>query len=343
MKPFLISILVHFAFFIVFKRILGSSFQDKSDGPQKIHVEIGTRVGGMAIFSSVVLIVIFDAALSSSLLLPILITTFPVFALGLAEDLTGKVSAKVRLFGSFCAGLLFVGLFQSFVTSIQLPMDLIFRMHWLSGVVITLFAISIFTNAMNIIDGMNGLSAGTSILILIGLLHLSEIIGDVMISSAVQAIIFSLLGFLTFNFPKGRLLLGDSGAYFLGTAITAICILLCERNGSQYYPICILLVSFPLYEICRTAIRRKIMKKSILSPDFRHLHSLVFQHLTSKYQFRKNLANPLTTMIMICLPVSSLIWAFLFIDQINMIWVGITSIIVAYEVLYFLFKGIRAS
>ena len=228
MKPFLISILVHFAFFLVFKRILGSSFQDKSDGPQKIHVEIGTRVGGMAIFSSVVLIVIFDAALSSSLLLPILITTFPVFALGLAEDLTGKVSAKVRLFGSFCAGLLFVGLFQSFVTSIQLPMDLIFRMHWLSGVVITLFAISIFTNAMNIIDGMNGLSAGTSILILIGLLHLSEIIGDVMITSAVQAIIFSLLGFLTFNFPKGRLLLGDSGAYFLGTAITAICILLCN-------------------------------------------------------------------------------------------------------------------
>jgi UDP-N-acetylmuramyl pentapeptide phosphotransferase/UDP-N-acetylglucosamine-1-phosphate transferase len=91
-------------------------------------------------------------------------------------------------------------------------------------------------------------------------------------------------GFLCVNFPKGRLFLGDGGAYFLGFWVAEIAVLLLVRNPSvnAWQVLCV--CAYPVIEVLYSMYRRKIVRQSSPgAPDGLHLHSLIYRRVTRNF------------------------------------------------------------
>jgi len=145
-------------------------------------------------------------------------------------------------------------------------------------------------NAINIIDGFNGLASGIILLILVSF----SIVGqhhDENIQAIISITTGTTLGFFLLNFPKGKIFLGDGGAYLLGFIVAIIGIFLAGRyeDISPWYILAIFI--YPVWEVIFSIIRKLSIGLSPLSPDAYHLHMLIYKHIT------KN--NPLTSLFIL--------------------------------------------
>ncbi len=133
-------------------------------------------------------------------------------------------------------------------------------------------------NGANLIDGYNGLLGIHSLIIFLNLFFVNYIYGNSELAFFILGIIFILITFLIFNFPKAQIFLGDSGAYFLGVvlSISAIKTSIAIPEISPFY-FCILL--FYLFFEVFFSFFRKIFKekKSPIHPDKKHLHMLIYK------------------------------------------------------------------
>ena len=140
----------------------------------------------------------------------------------------------------------------------------------------TYFCIIGVTNAMNLLDGLNGLAGGASLL---SFLFLG--IGAVYSGNSMVAVIsFSFVGvlaaFLPYNFPEARLFMGDSGSLFLGFSLAVLSILLTQGPASSVspmYPVLVLLV--PIFDTLRRFALRILNRKNPFRADKGHLHHLL--------------------------------------------------------------------
>jgi UDP-N-acetylmuramyl pentapeptide phosphotransferase/UDP-N-acetylglucosamine-1-phosphate transferase len=157
--------------------------------------------------------------------------------------------------------------------------------QWIAGfsagaLLLTLFVVSGVVNAINIIDGMNGLASMCCIIMLAGLAYVGDQAGDPLIVAAAVAAIGAIAGFFIWNYPNGLIFLGDGGAYLLGFLIAEVAILLIHRNASVS-PLCpLLMVAYPVMETLFTMYRRRVVRGRAMGlPDGIHLHSLVYRRL----------------------------------------------------------------
>jgi UDP-N-acetylmuramyl pentapeptide phosphotransferase/UDP-N-acetylglucosamine-1-phosphate transferase len=134
---------------------------------------------------------------------------------------------------------------------------------------------------MNIIDGFNGLAGGVSIIALLSFSTASYIQGDHLIFNISLVLLFTVAGFFAWNFPKGRIFLGDGGAYLIGFLFAMISILLVNRNPeiSPWFPLVIL--AYPVFDTIFSIYRRSSNGSSALKADRYHLHSLIYKHISS--------------------------------------------------------------
>jgi UDP-N-acetylmuramyl pentapeptide phosphotransferase/UDP-N-acetylglucosamine-1-phosphate transferase len=86
-------------------------------------------------------------------------------------------------------------------------------------------------NALNIIDGTNGLAGGSALLMFTGMAAVAWHVGDTLVLLQAAAMTGALLGFLLWNYPKGKVFLGDGGAYFIGFMYAELAIQVVARNG----------------------------------------------------------------------------------------------------------------
>jgi UDP-N-acetylmuramyl pentapeptide phosphotransferase/UDP-N-acetylglucosamine-1-phosphate transferase len=250
---------------------------------QKIHIEITSRTGGIGIFVGVISGCYFSQTeLFGELLWTLLISSVPVFFIGLVEDLTQKTGIFIRILVTMSSGLLGYALTSYSISDLNFyVLDWLMEITWIS-VVFTIFAIAGITNAFNIIDGLNGLSSGTVLIISGSFAFISFNFGDIQLAYVCLLIFSSTLGFFILNWPFGYLFLGDGGAYFLGFGIAWIAVLLMERMPqiSAWAPL--LVCSYPFIEVIVSMIRRRKRNKKIGHPDRLHMHSLVFRRVTRK-------------------------------------------------------------
>jgi len=148
--------------------------------------------------------------------------------------------------------------------------------------VLTIFWIVGITNAMNLIDGLDGLSTGVSLISCISLLIIFSLNGSPLISIAlIAALGGALLGFLPYNFNPARTFIGDTGSNFLGYCISIISILGIAKTYTAIVIMSPLIVlAFPLADTLFAIIRRLITGKSlksIMQPDAKHLHHKMLQ------------------------------------------------------------------
>ena len=242
------------------------------------------RLGGVAIFASVMLVVGLIALAQRGLGLPldmpwrtvdyVLVSGSIIFVLGLLDDFR-PLSAPVKLaVQALAAGILYFGGFR--VAHIPLPLGG-HLLPWLS-LPLTILWVLLITNAFNLIDGLDGLAAGSALFstVTVSVLWLSG--GNHLMSLLSIAMAGATLGFLRFNFNPASIFLGDSGSLFLGFMLSALAL-----TGSQKTPtvvaVAIPVVSFglPLMETMLTVFRRFLRGQPVLIADREHIHHKLLQ------------------------------------------------------------------
>lgn len=254
-----------------------------SAGVQKFHAQAVPRIGGAGPVSGMLAVSLWLLYANPSLgryMLWLLLASIPAFVGGLAEDLTKRVSVLVRLLLTMISALLGYWLLEAGLIRLDIPLlDTALR-WWPFSLLLTVVAIAGVANAVNIIDGFNGLAGMVCVMIFGALAYVAYWVGDNLLWSSCAALAGGLFGFLVWNYPRGHIFLGDGGAYFLGFMIGEISVLLVVRNPevSPWFPL--LLVIYPVFETLFSIYRKKILRGMSPSvPDGVHLHMLVYRRL----------------------------------------------------------------
>ena len=253
----------------------GRYSSDSTIGVQKVHTEATPRIGGVAIVAGLVMGWALAGPGVNAILGPLLLAGSVAFAFGLAEDLTKCVSIRMRLLATMASGVLGWLITGQSITDVNVP-----GLDWLLGftllsVAFTAFAVGGVANAINIIDGFNGLAVGTLTIILCSFAVLSNAMGDTDLMYVSLILASAVIGFGCLNWPLGKIFLGDGGAYFLGFAVAWLAVLLLSRHieVSAWAPL--LVCGFPFLEVIFSIVRRWRRCTSPGAADCLHLHSLV--------------------------------------------------------------------
>ncbi|WP_372841068.1 glycosyltransferase [Phaeovulum sp.] len=269
---------------------------------QAAHSEPTPRIGGVSFVLALAVACIWLPANPRHPSFGLLaLSLLPIFLAGLAEDLGFRVSPNRRLLAAAVSAALAAAMLETWVVRIDIPMvDALLQFTPLA-VAFTIFASAGIANAFNLIDGLNGLAAGTGILVALGLACIALLAGDTTLATMAFVMVPAILGFLVFNFPYGKIFLGDAGAYSMGHALAWIGIVLVARSP-EVSPWAIMLVFFwPIADTLFAIWRRSRSGRGINKPDQMHFHQLIMRgiEICVVGRGRRHISNPIATVVML--------------------------------------------
>jgi UDP-GlcNAc:undecaprenyl-phosphate/decaprenyl-phosphate GlcNAc-1-phosphate transferase len=236
--------------------------------PNRLRVAPTPIWGGIAIWISLLSAAAIRGTLIDRTVVILLSAATGAFVLGLADDLW-SLRPKWKLLGQLTLSLAYL----TFVPSVALtgvrPLDLLISLLWLVGI----------SNAFNLLDNMNGLCAGTAVLVAGFQSVLFFFRGDIPLALLCLALVGATLGFLLYNFPAGRIFMGDSGSQFLGFGLAAVTLSglhFSTKNqlGSLLFPLMLMVV--PICDTTLVTLTRRIRRRPISVGGTDHLsHRLV--------------------------------------------------------------------
>ncbi|GEL78725.1 glycosyltransferase family 4 protein [Tenuibacillus multivorans] len=239
---------------------------------RKVHQKVMPRLGGLAIYLSFMIGMIFFYP-DSVYTIPILIGGTIIVITGMLDDLY-ELSPKWKLLGQILAAVVVLGSVQ--VEFINLPFggQLYFGMF---SIPITIIWIVAITNAINLIDGLDGLAAGVSSIALLTISSMSIIMGNDLVMVMGFMLLGSTVAFLFYNFYPAKIFMGDTGALFLGYMIGVFSLLGFKNVTVFSFIIPIVILGVPISDTIFAMIRRKLQGKPISAPDKSHLHHRLLQ------------------------------------------------------------------
>lgn len=254
-----------------------------------VHTNPVPRVGGVAVFLSVITVVgaliafsrfgrFFDPRLVISLLLPAVL----IFLLGLYDDLF-TVGPWLKFAVEVVAA---IAVFLAGFRVIELPILLGHRSLGFAGSLLaTVFWVLLITNAFNLVDGLDGLAAGSALFSTLTVVVISLMNGRVMIGLVGLALAGAILGFLRFNFNPATIFLGDSGSLFIGFVLSVLA-LVGAGKSSTAVAVAIPVVSFglPILETAISVVRRFLSGQALFAPDRDHIHHKLLERGLSQRQ-----------------------------------------------------------
>lgn len=293
---FLIALLISYLLTpLIRTRALKLGILDKPGG-RKIHETPVPRLGGVSIYVSLFVTSLFfislywkyHAGLAAMFsLIGIFAGGTLIFFLGFLDDIE-PLHPLLKLFiqvlaatSAWILGIRILSIanplyhadFYFFEVSIGNP-SIQFN-HFLSCLLTILWLVSI-TNAINLIDGVDGLATGIALISSLAIWALSVDFRINQPASALMAATLAggLLGFLRWNFNPARIFLGDSGAYLTGFVLAALAIECATKKVAllTIAPVLILIFALPIVDTLFAIIRRTLTGKSIFKPDSGHLH-----------------------------------------------------------------------
>lgn len=237
---------------------------------RKVHSGAMPRMGGVAIFLSFIAGVLVLGEFTSAVIGLVIGSCF-IIAIGIVDDIRG-VTPKQKLLVQVIAALIFI-YFGGYVKYMTNPFsgDILFLDYW--GVPITLFWLVGISNAVNLIDGLDGLAGGVSCISALVLAVVSFSTGYNIVAMIAVILAFSTLGFLKYNFSPASIFMGDSGSLFLGFVLGAMSIMGFAKGVTMIsLVIPILILGIPIFDTFFAIIRRKLDHKPIFEADKGHLH-----------------------------------------------------------------------
>jgi UDP-GlcNAc:undecaprenyl-phosphate GlcNAc-1-phosphate transferase len=220
---------------------------DRPDGRLKKHKKPMPYLGGIAIYLSFLLALAFSKFEFNQEVLGLLLAGTIVLLLGLIDDL-GFLKTWAKLVGQLIAVLVLVksGIF---IKLVFLPsyLSILLTFLWLVGMI----------NAFNIIDVMDGLSAGVAFFATIAFFIVALINGRIMIAIVTITLAGSLLGFLRYNFTPAKIYMGDTGSMFLGLMLGALAMIgsYTEKDILGFVAPAVIL-GLPIFDMCQVIVAR---------------------------------------------------------------------------------------
>lgn len=255
------------------------------DKPQGIHTVAVPRIGGLAI---VLGIVAAAAAVwwevghaEGRFAFTLLACSSVAFLAGFVQDLTEALTPRGRLVATALSAVIAFYWMGAAIHTTDIP-----GVDWIvsfavGSLCVTVLVVAGIANAINIIDGLNGLASMCVALMLGALAYVAFQVNDTLLGWLAVAGIGAVLGLFLWNFPRGLIFLGDGGAYFLGFYVSELSILLLARNPldvSPFFPL--LICIYPIFETLFSIYRRWILRSvPPVLPDGIHLHSLIYRRV----------------------------------------------------------------
>lgn len=285
---------------------------------QKTHTRPTPRIGGVALVLGVLAGACLLPAGMRQLTWVLIGSVIPVFIAGLIEDLTRKVSPARRLAAALASGLVLViasgwlaPLVEPWVSGAS---PILKGAGYLLGGTLVVIGLAGAANAVNIIDGFNGLASGSVIIMAATLATLAAVHGDQEIMLGAIVLGAAMAGFMVLNWPSGSLFLGDAGAYGAGFVIAGLAFALAARTEVPMF-VAMLLMAHPLYETLFSIYRKRRRKgQSPTAPDCLHLHHLVSRRFGRFLAFgldHPEWRNPIT---------GAMMWAFSLLASSLSLW-----------------------
>lgn len=288
---------------IVFtERWHGRHTHDSMDGVQKFHTAPTPRIGGLAVYLGLVAAWVVLPEGNSELLGLMLLSALPAFLAGFLEDITKQVGVRDRLLATMLSGVVACFLTGYSLERVAVPgLDLL--LGWLPfSILFTALAVGGLSNAVNIIDGFNGL-AGTALMVCFGVLGaIAWHAGDPELMALCILLALAMAGFLIVNFPYGRIFLGDGGAYCMGFMLAWVVVMLPVRNPSVSPWAPVVVCAYPVIEILFSVLRKhRRSGHHPGQPDKVHFHMLVYQRMSRRVFFgrKDELINGMTTLFIV--------------------------------------------
>lgn len=240
---------------------------------RRVHNKPIPLLGGLAIYFSFIITLILNRGELSSPEKGMIFGATVIVIGGFIDD-KYDIKPWCKLSFQILAALILI-YFGIRITIITNPVSNIYQYIHIGmfSIPLTIIWVVGITNAMNLIDGLDGLAAGIALIASVTLSIIAILNGRN--EAAIVTIIFagSILGFLPYNFNPASIFMGDTGAQLLGFMLAAISIEGAIKSAAVF-PIAVPILAFgiPIYDTLFAVIRRKINGKPIMSADKGHLH-----------------------------------------------------------------------
>ena len=296
---FLIFILFILVFYFVIKLCCKSkilpSYSINYNSIQQSHEGSVPRLGGLILLLYLLCQSFFSQFNHLLGFETLLICLIPLIFVTLIEDIFFNVHYFIRLIFTVLSILLLMLLYFDNLPHVQgIPLiSVLFESQVFS---FTFFALCllVFINGCNFIDGMNGLLPLTLIGICLSFLYLSFLSTDKIMSSQIILYLSALILFTIFNFPFGKIFLGDLGAYLFAALVGIWSIEFFAHYESFSSWNILLILIYPTIEVIFSFIRKITLGISPFQPDDKHLHMLIYRYFLKNYNSLT--ANNLTTL-----------------------------------------------
>ena len=241
---------------------------------RRMHKKPTPRMGGLAIFMGFLVALLTFGTLDVQML-SILLGAMIIVVLGIFDDIVAlgaKFKFCIQIIAAaipVCIGGLKIEFFTSFNPFSDNPY---FSLGYLAIPVTILWIVGI-TNAVNLIDGLDGLAAGVSSIAALTMLAVGLLTTEVMVAITMAAIAGSCLGFLPYNFNPAKIFVGDTGSTFLGFMLATMSI----EGFFKFYAVIsfavpFLILGLPIFDTASAIARRLLEGRSPMSPDRGHVH-----------------------------------------------------------------------
>jgi len=246
-------------------------------GPRRIHAQPVPTLGGLAIAAAML-----GTAWAAYLLpgpvgrmdmrplLGLTVASIPILALGVFDDLR-RVSPFAKLAVQAVAALILIR-FGYGIPALSTPFGGAIRLGALD-VPLTVAWVLVVTNAINLIDGLDGLAAGAVFIASMSLWWVGRSHLDLYVMFIAAVMAGGTLGFLRYNFPPAKIFMGDTGSQFLGLALAAIS-LIENRKGTVTLTLLFPLVAMgvPIFDSALAFVRRLASRQPVFRADSEHIH-----------------------------------------------------------------------
>lgn len=250
---------------------------DVPQDDRRMHNSSMPRFGGSAIFLGIMVSLILFARDHEDMMSAML-GCCAIFIVGFIDDLRG-LKARTKLVGQIIAAIIVyaTGLRIEFVTN-YLGGEGHMVLGDVAGFVLTVLWIVAITNAVNLIDGLDGLAAGTCIISAFCIAYVSYIHGQYAPTIAMLIIAGAAMGFLPFNFHPAKTFMGDCGSQLLGFAIAAFSIIGTVKGATMLVVLIpAMVLGLPIFDTAFAIVRRVANHQPIGEGDKEHLHHRIMR------------------------------------------------------------------
>ena len=241
---------------------------------RRMHQKPIPRLGGLAIYGGFLCSILIFGQLDETMLC-VLLGAAIIVALGIFDDvlaLGAKLKFVVQIVAAaipVCIGDLQIGLF----TNLNPLSDTPFVHLGILAVPATIIWIVGITNAVNLIDGLDGLAVGVSSIAAITMLAVALLTGNMPIAITMAALAGACIGFMPYNLNPAKIFMGDTGSTFLGYMLATVSIMgLFKFYAVISFAVPFLILGLPIFDTANAIIRRVAAGRSPMSPDRGHVH-----------------------------------------------------------------------